>query len=196
MATPFLIIDGYNLMHAAGIARRQYAQGDMQKCRNELELRMAGLLAEPALKRTTIVYDAFNSPGNDQRIFHRKGLKVVFAPAGQDADGEIERLLSAHSAPKQVIVVSSDHRLHKAARRRKARCIDSGEFLTQIEKEPRPTSRRHGSGRGPDINETAAELREWEQVFEGQSPPPPQKPHGFDADYLADLEDDLRNNNL
>lgn len=194
MATPFLIIDGYNLMHAAGMARRTYAQGDMQKCRNELERHVASLLSAEALRRTTIVYDAFNSPGNDQRVHHRQGLKVVFAPQGQDADGEIERLLSAHSAPRQVIVVSSDHRLHKAARRRRARCVDSADFLHDLEQEPRPTPRRRAAGR-PDIQESAEELRRWEQTFEG-APPPAEKPHGFDADYLADLEDDLRDNNL
>lgn len=196
MATPFLIVDGYNLMHAAGIARQRYAQGDMQKCRNELEIHIAGLLSESALKRTTVVYDAFSSPGDDQRVFHRRGLKVIFAPQGKDADGEIERQLNAHSAPRQVIVVSSDHRLHKAARRRKARCIDSNVFLEQLEREPRPTSRRHGSGRGPNLNETADELRQWEKVFEGKEQPPEANPHGFDAGYLSDLENDLRNDNL
>lgn len=183
MAIPFLIIDGYNLMHAAGIAKATYAQGDMERCRHQLQLRISEALDTRALGRTTLVYDAFASISDDRRIFRKHGMKIRFAPMGHDADSEIEKLLSKHSAPRQVIVVSSDHRLHKAARRRKARCVDSEIFLQQIELETPPTSRRRKPQ--PDSN-----------------PPLPSDANGktadspFDNDYLSQLQDDIENGEL
>lgn len=143
--TPYLIIDGYNLMHAAGIARHSYGPGGMERCRNRMNRELIGLLSTKALKQAVIVYDAFESVSDDnrQQIIH--GLMVLYAPMGTDADTEIERLLQQHSVPKRIVVVSSDHRLHKAAGRRKARCIDSEEFWASLSAETHPHSRPHHS---------------------------------------------------
>lgn len=129
----FLLIDGYNLMHAAGLARRRYGHGDLQRCRRQLQILLKSLLEESAQKRTTVVYDAFRSPSDAGRHQQDGSLRIVFAPKGTDADSTIERLLNSASAPKQTLVVSSDHRLHKAARRRKARAIDSEDFLADLQ---------------------------------------------------------------
>ena len=132
MKPPYLIIDGYNLMHAAGIARSSYRPGDLERCRNQLARHLLSLLSNSVVPRTTVVYDAFESVSDDDRHYNDSGLKITFAPKGTDADAEIELQLLQHSSPRQVLVVSSDHRLHKAAQRRKARCIDSDEFLAEI----------------------------------------------------------------
>lgn len=196
MAIPYLIIDGYNLMHAAGIARRNYAAGDLERCRRRLELRVSASLSSSALPRTTIVYDAFGSPGNDDRAGRSQGLKILFAEQGQDADGEIELLLDQHSSPRQVIIVSSDHRLHKAARRRKARCVDSEVFLQQLESEPATRSRKPPNRHIKPPIETEAELKQWESTF--QMPPEPITDHSaaFDDDYLKKLERDLKDGKI
>lgn len=199
MAIPFLIIDGYNLMHAAGIARQQYAAGQMEKCRQQLQLKIASLLEADALARTTLVYDAFASISDDRRVFHKHGMKIVFAPMGHDADSVIERLLQKHSAPRQIIVVSSDHRLHKAARRRKARCVDSEVFMRQLETEsPMPGRRRRPAKPTPQIDPAP-------QVNPGESrkkrpaasdPDSVVRNSPFDDDYLNRLQDDLENGDL
>lgn len=119
-------------MHAAGIARPNYGPGDLERCRTQLRLLLASLLSDIVLVRTTVVYDAFESISDDCRYFNEGGVKIIFAPKGTDADSEIESLLQVHSSPRQVLVVSGDHRLHNAARRRKARCIDSEVFLEEI----------------------------------------------------------------
>lgn len=193
MANPYLILDGYNLMHAAGIARRKYAQGDLERCRRKLEIRIAATLSPEAIARTTVVYDAFTSPGNDNRTGVSQGLRILFAPQGQDADGEIERLLNHHSAPRQIIIVSSDHRLHKAARRRKARCVDSEVFLNELESEaPQQTVKRQP--RDVKITrETPAELQRWEQTFQAAEEETKHASAEFDAEYLKKLERDLKN---
>ncbi len=134
----FLIIDGYNLMHAAGLARRRYGPGDLERCRRQLLLRLVQHLSPEAAGNCTVVFDAFDAPSGastenrsaDDSRFGK--IQILFAAAGNDADSEIETLLNSHSAPRQVLVVSADHRLHKSARRRRARCVDSEDFWAEL----------------------------------------------------------------
>ncbi len=58
MARYYHLIDGYNLMHAAGIARVRYARGDLERCRNRLLLKLSELLTEDERQRATVVFDA------------------------------------------------------------------------------------------------------------------------------------------
>lgn len=132
----FLIIDGYNLMHAAGYARPTYGPGDLQRCRDRFLKHLQRLLTVEACSLSIVVFDAFNSRDDQQRKTKMGTLQVLYADPELDADTEIERLLKTHSAPGQVLIVSSDHRLHKAARRRRAKCLDSEEFWKSLTREP------------------------------------------------------------
>ena len=147
MTQPFVIIDGYNLMHAVGLARQQYGPGDLEVCRNRLLQQLSARLNSTASGRTTVVFDAFGSNGNTNRLQEREGITIIYAPAGTDADSELERMIAAHSTPKRLLVVSSDHRLHKAAQRRKAKAIDSDVFWDSLDPESSqlrdPASRLH-----------------------------------------------------
>jgi len=49
--------------------------------------------------------------------------------AGQLADDAIEELISAEANPRALIVVSSDHRIQHAARRRSCTAWDSVQFI-------------------------------------------------------------------
>jgi predicted RNA-binding protein with PIN domain len=205
MATPYLIIDGYNLMHAAGIARRSYAHGDLARCRRRLNQLLVAHLDEDVLARATIVYDAFDSPSNANRHVQHAGLAVTFAPKGDDADSEIERLLNGHSAPRQVIVVSSDHRLHKAAKRRRARCVDSEEFLAAFETEatvrtpatPQKVARKAASSMDA-LPEECNSLQLWaneheQETAQSQETDPAKE---FETDYVKRLQDDVKKGRL
>lgn len=131
---PFdVLIDGYNLLHAAGLAKARYAPGELQRRRAKMLQKLVELVDPAALSRTTVVFDARRDPPAESPPESSRSLSVLFAPKHQEADDLIEELLAKHSSPKQVLVVSSDHRLHKAARRRGATAIDSDLFLDQIE---------------------------------------------------------------
>lgn len=130
---PYLIIDGYNLMHAMGIAKTRYAPGELERCRRRMQRQLLQVLDDAVLLQATVVYDAFESLSDDQRILKDGPLMIQFAPQGKCADSEIEHILKSHSVPKRVIVVSSDHRLHKAAHARKASAVDSDEFWSTVE---------------------------------------------------------------
>ncbi|MCA9083608.1 MAG: NYN domain-containing protein [Planctomycetaceae bacterium] len=129
----FLLIDGYNLMHAAGLARSRYAPGVLENCRHQLHVLLKKLLAEDVRHRTTIVYDAFQSTSTEQTRQEYHGISIRFAEHRGDADAQIEHLCAKHPSPRQLLIVSSDHRLQRAAQKRKSLWIDSEEFLEQIQ---------------------------------------------------------------
>jgi predicted RNA-binding protein with PIN domain len=127
MGTQFLLIDGYNLLHAAGLAHDRYGPGQFEKCRNQLLQEIADRLSEAQRERTTVIFDAQDAPPDVPAVQQFARISVVFS-VGSDADTMIEAMLESHAAPRQILVVSSDHRLQKAASRRKAKSIDSEKF--------------------------------------------------------------------
>ncbi len=189
MAHPFLLIDGYNLMHATGLARHSYGPGDLEACRNRLLQRLKGRLSEEAVQRTTVVFDAFDAVDGSNRRQIRHGLTVLYAPPGTDADSQLERLIARHSAPRQLLVVSSDHRLHRAARRRRAVAIDSEPFWAGLEPEQTPGS--HQPDRPPPERDADWWLRDFFRVQETRELEASEPGDVFDADYLSDLESEL-----
>jgi predicted RNA-binding protein with PIN domain len=140
MARLYLVIDGYNLMHAAGLGRADYRPGELERNRNRLLNQTAAVLDEQVAADAIVVFDAHLAvprASDEDAPLTRSPLAVRFSRDGRDADAEIELILETHSSPRQVLIVSSDHRLHKAAARRKAACIDSEDFLRQFD-EPEP----------------------------------------------------------
>lgn len=161
-----IVIDGYNLMHAAGLARRSYGPGDLERCRHRLLNFIRRGLAPDQRARTTILFDGKGTDNSSQLDFRFHGLTVGFSPAGQEADDLIEQFILEHSFPKQLIVVSSDHRLHKAARARRSTAIDSEEFVRQLEQVTDvpgtdPPRLRSPASEKPEVGET----HEWMQEF-------------------------------
>jgi hypothetical protein len=64
------------------------------------------------------------------------GVELLYAglvPGGhRDADGLIISLINAHSAPRRLTVVSSDRQIRAAARRRRAKDLDSDTFIERL----------------------------------------------------------------
>jgi predicted RNA-binding protein with PIN domain len=171
MLRHFLIIDGYNLMHACGLARRKYAQGQLQRCRSQLIRYLAQHLTERERERTTIVFDAGEAPPGLPRQATANGMVVCFASPGKEADDTIEELIAAHSAPRQIRLVSSDHRLQKSARRRRGIFVDSDLFAAELERrgpvaEVPPELPDDGLVPGEKAAaESAAEAERWLRIF-------------------------------
>lgn len=171
MLRHYLIIDGYNLMHACGLARKSYAPGQLQRCRSQLVRYLVRHLTARERERTTIVFDAGAAPSDLPRQMSAEGMIVCFASPGREADDAIEELIAAHSAPRQIRLVSSDHRLQKSVRRRRGAFVDSEEFAGELERRgpisdapPEPVRPEKGRGeKEAAIAETEAE--KWLPIF-------------------------------
>lgn len=127
------IIDGYNLIFQCGLQTRAATDGLLQKARHRLVHEILARVPQAMACKITIVYDAAERPllarGNSEAI---GGIKIYYADQYDDADSMIEHLIAKHSVPRKLTVVSSDHRLHKAAMRRKAIPVDSDVWFDQL----------------------------------------------------------------
>lgn len=95
---------------------------------------LSSLASDEVKAGITIVFDAIRLPLEETETVSQKGgMTVMFAVDHEDADSLIEELILKNSSPKQLTVVSSDHRLHKAALRRKATPIDSDVWFDRLE---------------------------------------------------------------
>ena len=167
------IIDGYNLIFQCGLQKRSASDDMLRKARQRMIHEILAGVSKTIAKRITIVFDAAERPllakGNSETI---GGMKIFYADQYDDADSMIEHLIAKHSVPRKLTVVSSDHRLHKAALRRKAIPIDSDLWFDQLEarklngtpsqQERRGSQerRRGTTGRGSEASPSASKLCE------------------------------------
>ena len=128
---PFLI-DGYNLLNVANVPVSAKGKASLEKARLALLNFLAESLDPDEVPRTVVVFDAHDPPWGMPRETRHKGLVVRFAAQEDDADTLIEELIRADSAPRQLTVVSSDHRIQRAAKRRRARAVDSDVWYAEI----------------------------------------------------------------
>jgi predicted RNA-binding protein with PIN domain len=82
--------------------------------------------------RTCVVFDAANPPPDRPTQFQIEGIDVCFAVDYSEADDLLEEMISSHSAPKNLAVVSSDRRVQAAAKRRGSLALESQQWLDDL----------------------------------------------------------------
>ena len=127
-----LLIDGYNLLHVSGVFGQGTALTELHRSREALMAALASLLEPAERSRTTIVFDAAGAPPGLPQSFSYEGINVQFARDPGNADELLEILIEAHDAPRKLVVVSGDHRVQRAARRRRATAIDSDQWWAKL----------------------------------------------------------------
>jgi uncharacterized protein len=159
------LIDGYNLIHAIGLLPKRAGPHGLEKARAallELLHRFFGTQSAEA----TVVFDAAKAPPGVASVQEIHGINVRFATQGQLADDVIEAMIRADAAPKRLVVISNDHRLQTAARRREARVMKCEEFLDLLFTR-RPAPARPAGEAEPEKNTemTDAERDRWLKEF-------------------------------
>ncbi|MFG0263480.1 MAG: NYN domain-containing protein [Novipirellula sp. JB048] len=180
-----LIVDGYNVIAPVAAPGRASKPSITPPTashsrwlgaeRNRLISRLCDHLPETVRKRTCVVFDARCPPQNAVHQYQVSGIDIRFAVDEPEADDLIERLISEHSAPKQLAVVSSDHRLQEAAKRRGATPFDSEPWLDDLlEDQPHLAIQvPSGAGQGstlnhhgkPNGNVSSEEVEHWMREF-------------------------------
>lgn len=127
-----ILIDGYNVIAPIAPPGRGATDRWLQDERQRLIDRLSAALPPAMARRTTVVFDAAAAPPGLESRFIRHGIEVEFAVGYAEADDRLEELIAAHSSPKRLTVVSSDHRVQTAARRRGALAIDSDHWLDRL----------------------------------------------------------------
>lgn len=123
-----LLIDTYNVLHLAAASPDALSGLDVAG--------LAELVAAHGMgssREATLVCDGTKGPtdGESSRQI-APGVMVRYAGSGADADTLLERLIEEDSAPRRLLVVSSDRRVQRAAQRRRARVESSEVFLRRL----------------------------------------------------------------
>lgn len=148
----------------------------LQTERMRLLERLLAHLDAAILERTCVVFDAKDPPRDQPNRFHHCGMTVWFATQYAEADDLLEKLIDAHTAPQTLTVVSSDHRVINAARRRGATSYPSDVWLDALLDDhpllgwiPKPEQQH-----SPDDHEADAvspdEVEDWLRMFKQDDP--------------------------
>jgi hypothetical protein len=217
-SAPLLLIDGYNLLYATDIIGQGSNAGTLQASRQALLDFLVDTLREDLLERTIIVFDAKDPPPGLPRQVKQGELQIHYATGFPNADQLLKEYIEIHTAPRQLLVVSSDHEVQRAARRRRATSVDSDVWYRKVRSQQNdPHSPRGGSHDKPAGPPSAVEVQRWMEEFgtvseeletateatDSKGPGPPAKkntaetndisnpfPPGYADDLLSD-EDEL-----
>ena len=161
-----ILIDGYNLLHVTGIVGRGIGPGTLQRSRNALLSCIAASLDEEERLITTVVFDAHDPPPDRPHEYSQQGMRVIYAVGYADADTLLEELIRIDSAPRRLTVVSSDHRVQRAAKRRRATAVDSDVWFDELgQRRAWQAPALEDASAKPTEKLTDSELKTWLEVF-------------------------------
>ena len=145
-----VLVDGYNLLNCGGILVENRKRYSLEASRLAVVKVVRSLLSEAERSKTTVVFDGREAPPGLPKQTRVLGIDVRYSPRGEEADDLLERLIEADHAPRQLTVVSSDHRVQRAARRRRAVAIDSEVWLAERRRQRQDQQDRADSGLPPE----------------------------------------------
>jgi hypothetical protein len=161
-----LIVDGYNLAHALGLAPRKLGPGGLERVRSALLGRLAAELGDSA-SSTIVVFDAREAPADQPRESTQRGITVCFAAASGDADSHIRALLQQHRG-RQMQVVSDDREVQASARAAGAEVSGCRAFIASWAKRPRAMRMRAESEK--PAGTSRQDRARWMQAFGDVTP--------------------------
>jgi predicted RNA-binding protein with PIN domain len=141
----------------------------LARARARLLKQLASFLSESERQRTQIVFDARRVPARGDTEQTVSGMTVTFSTGFEEADDLLEQLIRQHPQPRGLVVVSSDQRVQRCAKARKAQTFGSDEWLMQFVegRAPKPDAPREpaepASERPPPLS--ADEVAEWLEEF-------------------------------
>lgn len=168
---PFLI-DGYNVYHAACKFCQDWSHitpGNL--CR--LIAEDMGGLGDIA----TVVFDGAQPRGWSPDAVVENRLKILYSGPKSDADTLLITLIQKNTAPRRLIVVSSDNSIRRAARRRKSLSLTAMDYLAGLIKRQEKPPPRPREPKEKHKGLAEGELAEWLELF-GIDPSEP--PDDFD----------------
>lgn len=174
----YILVDGYNLLHAIGFHEPLSIPGNLERARRNTLDKLATYLTPEQCQKTIVIFDSGFRSRERPKQYEYRGIRVEFSFGFDDADSMIEGLIRKHQVPQKLLVVSSDHRIQNAARRRQSRFVDSDVWMDQLEHPARNRERDNPDPSKPTLSGDAEYWMNWfdagedEPWAETQTPPP------------------------
>jgi predicted RNA-binding protein with PIN domain len=162
-----LIVDAYNVLHCSHVLPERYA---LVSARG-----LCWMLDRSAYRgRIAVVCDGAPKPTENTELDIGR-VELIYSGPNTDADTVIERLIEADTGPRDLLVVSNDHRIQRAARRRRAHVLGSEQFLRRLGRTMQRLDRTD-TPPGPEKPAGTADPEAWMRLFgfhDGNDPAPP-----------------------
>lgn len=127
-----LLIDAYNLLHQSDVLGRSRGERWLERARRRLVRKLIDHLDATLAAQTCLVFDA-NSPPPDRPSRYLVGsMQLIYAVEYPEADDLLELLIARHPTPRRLTVISSDHRIQRAASRRGATPFDADRWYARL----------------------------------------------------------------
>lgn len=154
-----LLVDGYNVLYT-----------DMPVNLAGLdEVGLCVLLSRSIWAKgpITVVYDGKVKPHGPARS-PVAAVKLVYSGPDRSADEVIISAIDADSAPRRLLVVSTDRQIQKAARRRRCQIMDSMAFVHHLAKGWRSGVDHQGQQAGGEFTKPldGDEVQQWLKYFD------------------------------
>jgi predicted RNA-binding protein with PIN domain len=162
---PLFLIDGYNLWWNTGEFGPDNDNGTLQGARDSLTNWLITTLPANLRKKTVLVFDAKKPPPNRGFLFARSGITIHFAVGYPDADTLMEEYIRIHHAPRNLTVVTSDHRIQRAAKRKRATAMDADRWARQIQHQFQTTDGKQANTGKPNPSLSDHEVIGWMKGF-------------------------------
>ncbi len=162
---PLFLIDGYNLWWNTGEFGPDNDDGTLQGARDSLTNWLITTLPANLRKKTILVFDAKNPPPNRGFLFDRSGITIHFAVGYPDADTLMEEYIRIHDAPRNLTVVTSDHRIQRAAKRKRATAMDADRWARHIQHQFQATDGKQTNKAKPNPSLSDHEVIGWMKGF-------------------------------
>jgi predicted RNA-binding protein with PIN domain len=159
-----LLIDTMNVLHVTGVLPPDLAGLD------GADLARMIRLSRYRDQHVTLVCDGRPQPTKvDAPADNHKQIAILFSGSGRTADEVIERMIKRSTSPRRLTVVSSDHAVLRAARRRRCPVLSSEAFLKQLVTDVQAghrTKRASAARRPAASSMTAEQVARWERLFD------------------------------
>ena len=152
-----VIVDTFNVLHTTGVLPPELAGVDLEG--------LARLIRSSryARERVTLVCDGF---GTENAIDQTSFLQVSFAGLGRSADDLIAELVDRSTAPRLLVVVSSDNQVLRSAKRRGSKRLTAEQFLQQLADDVRALPRTNRPAAKPSAPVPDDEVARWIAHFD------------------------------
>jgi len=149
-----VLVDACNVLHVEGALPRDLAGVDLAD--------LADLVARSRYRHDEVVLVMDGPTAGPPLPASASRIRAIASGKGRTADEVIVDRLERSSAPRSVVVVTSDNAIRRRARRRRCRLVHSEAFLAQLGRDAGSGARRRSTHAAtPPSASTQAWLREF-----------------------------------
>lgn len=152
-----LLIDTYNVLHVTGVLPPDLAGLDVPH--------LLDLLANSRYRNRRAVLVCDGEPKPDEPTDLRGRHTIRHSGAGRSADALIVDEVNRSSAPRRLVVVSSDGEIRRAARKRRCRTLSSDQFLRQLRDDSQHEEARRSTPAPRPVAASRPQVRAWLERF-------------------------------